>query len=107
MIRLHVCGREAPGCFIVTRANSAGEHWTSDPEHSRLFQTDWDWPSLARTFGWSIAYDGGLCCEHDGTDGTIDCPSCGRSAAAFIDSAAEWLRYHDGAEAQDPGYFDN
>ena len=67
---------------------------------------------------WSIGVDGaachGLCpecgddepCDHDGTDGTIDCPACGMSATAFISAACDWLDDNDGATAEDPGYFD-
>ncbi len=44
------------------------------------------------------------CCEHDGTDGTVDC-ACGVTAADFIAAAYDWLRDNDGATAEDPGYF--
>jgi hypothetical protein len=103
-IRLFRGGRMAPGCYIVARERDG----TFDPASERdtvLVQTDYDFPGVASSFGWSIAYDGGLCCEHDGTDGTVDCPECGRSAGAFIGAASEWLDYHDGAEVEDPGYF--
>jgi len=96
-----------------------------------LIQTDWDWPGLASTFGWSVRYvqrcaecgsepdsaDGAEThcddcdteypvCDHDGTDGTVDCPDCGVSASAFICAAGEYLDGADGASADDPGYFD-
>ena len=45
------------------------------------------------------------CCEHRGTDGTVDCKECGCTASAFIEAAGEWLRENDGATADDPGYF--
>lgn len=44
-------------------------------------------------------------CEHGGTDGTIDCPDCGLRASSFIEAAGAWLRGHNGATADDPGYF--
>lgn len=44
-------------------------------------------------------------CEHGGTDGTIDCPECGLTSSRFIEAAREWIDDHDGAEAEDPGYF--
>lgn len=47
------------------------------------FQTDWDWPSLAATFGWQGNPDS-LPSECD---------------------AEEWLRENAGATAEDPGYF--
>lgn len=45
-------------------------------------------------------------CQHDGTDGTIDCVSCGRTAADFIGAAADWMDEHDGETADDSGYFE-
>ena len=44
-------------------------------------------------------------CDHSGTDGTVDC-QCGVTAGEFISAAREWLD-HDGATADDPGYFTN
>jgi hypothetical protein len=78
-----------------------------------LVQTDWDYPGIASSFGWSPAMvredsrdpADGPKCDHPGTDGTITCPDCGTYAATFIDSAAEWLDDHIGATADDPGYF--
>lgn len=46
-------------------------------------------------------------CKHRSTDGTVDCPECGLSAHAFIQAAREWLDDNDGAEAEDPGYFES
>lgn len=45
-------------------------------------------------------------CEHSGTDGTIKCPDCGMEPGRFIELAREWMDANDGAEAEDPGYFD-
>jgi len=72
-----------------------------------LVQTDWDWPGVASTFGWSIRnlVPDGQACDHNGTDGTVDCPECGITAADFISAAGEWLRDNNGATADDPGYF--
>jgi hypothetical protein len=95
---------------------------------SRLIQTDWGFPGVAQTFGWSLErvqrclQCGGIgevhadghayCCEtwppecpHKYTDGTVLCPDCGVKAGEFIASAGEWLREHDGATADDHGYF--
>lgn len=44
-------------------------------------------------------------CEHDRTDGTVTCQDCGLTASDFISAAYDWLRDHNGAEAEDPGYF--
>jgi len=64
-----------------------------------LVQTDWDYPGIASTFGWSH--------EHGETDGTIDCPVCGKSASDMIMEAQEYLDDHIGDTAEDPGYFDS
>lgn len=45
-------------------------------------------------------------CEHNDTDGTVDCKECGCTASYFINAAYDWLIENDGAEADDPGYFD-
>jgi hypothetical protein len=95
----------------------------------QLIIVDWDCPSVARTFGWSmwrvqrclqcegiagVAGDGrAYCCntwapecDHEHTDGTVNCPDCGVEAGDFIAAAGQWLRDNDGATANDPGYFD-
>ena len=38
-------------------------------------------------------------------NGTIDCPNCIMKASQFIAAAYSWLIDHDGATADDPGYF--
>lgn len=89
-----------------------GEIVNEDDGRTVLVQTDWDFPSVARTFGWSIqdvqvmnAHYYGVPCKHEGTDGTIDCPDCGYPASGFIREAQDWLDEHDGVTADDPGYF--
>lgn len=83
---------------------------------SILFQTDWDWPAVAGLFGWStehtkrqstLEFDSEndiTCPGSDATDGTIDCPHCGKKAGAFITEAREWLDNHDGETCENPGY---
>jgi hypothetical protein len=51
------------------------------------------------------AFEKKVNCDHDGTDGSIDCPACGLDSIVFIDSAREYLEENDGKEAEDPGYF--
>lgn len=115
-----------------------------------LIQTDWEYPSVAQTFGWSLRdvqkarrdgdFDWGRnaafssvtnaillsirwkskmmsvpnaaniaagfkACDHDATDGTVDCKACGVTASEFISAAYDWLIANDGATADDPGYF--
>lgn len=130
-----------------------------EEETSLMIQADWDYPGIARTFGWNMRtvqlwrrnsddhdrfrwdgltpvygcngcrhafylhelehdHDFSVCpichedvqriyfkpCDHSSTDGTVDC-KCGVTASQFIQAAGEWLRDNDGAEAEDPGYF--
>lgn len=83
----------------------------ADNGEDRLIQTDWDFPAIASTFGWSISElsapdkKHGNRCEHVQTDGTVKCPDCDTTPSEFIQAAREWLDDNDGAEAEDPGYF--
>lgn len=79
------------------------------PKEGTLYQTDWDFPALATSLGWSILQvqvdkDGKVVhlkkvrrghpkvnCEHSGTDGTVKCNTCGLTATDFIGAASEWL----------------
>jgi len=105
--------------MITLRAGPFGTYLISAADgRDILVQTDWDFPGLARTFGWdmqevqghaldedgmTLEYDNN--CEHRGTDGTVKCIDCGLSASTFIAAAQEWLDDNIGAEAEDPGYF--
>tara|TARA_Y100000004_G_C8934118_1_gene421346 strand:+ start:1004 stop:1231 length:228 start_codon:yes stop_codon:yes gene_type:complete len=53
-----------------------------------LVQVDYDYPSLADSFGWG---------EFNGEEDISD----------QIAKATEWLDDHIGAKAEDPGYFSN
>ncbi len=59
---------------------------------SILVQTDWDYPSAAGLFGWSLR-------------NVQRSPECGVTAGEFIAAAGEWLRDNGGVTADDPGYF--
>ena len=63
---------------------------------SVLVQTDWDFPGVASTFGWSPWPCGSA-------DGTVDCDH--RTADEMIDDARDFLRERAGSTADDPGYF--
>ena len=56
-----------------------------DREADLYVQTDWDFPSTAMMFGWIP------CCGSGRTDGTVDCPDCGRTASKMIGDAADYL----------------
>lgn len=64
-------------------------------EETVLFQTDYDFPGLARNLGWR-GNIGRERCEHRGTDGTVNCPDCGKTAGDFIQAAQTWLDNHCG-----------
>ena len=84
-----------------------GDYGTGD---GTLVQTDWGFPSLAQSAGWSLArvqkrggrtvamarinrarLADGRDCRHQGTDGTVDCRDCGCTASDFIRAAGEFL----------------
>lgn len=79
----------APGCFLLCRVKNPeagpGKYdWDErDEAHTRLIQSDWDFPGLARTFGW------------DGEDQDIS------GAREYLDQCAE-----EATVVEDPGYFD-
>lgn len=92
-----------------------------------FIQTDWEYPGIAATFGWSPSqckpndldedeladmtpeqqsWHHKQCrCEHKGTDGTVDCKDCGLEATDFIASAYDFLQENEGKIVEDPGYF--
>lgn len=76
--------------------------------YTKLVQLDYDWPGLAASFGWNIRQVKGPlggACDHDSTDGTIDC-GCGIKAGEFISAARAFLDQcvADGTTVEDPGY---
>ena len=76
------------GCYLLV----------ADDGRDRLIQDDRDWPGLASSFGWQPC--------HRETDGTIDCPVCGRLCEDMIEDANEFLNKHVGDSIEDPGYFE-
>lgn len=69
-------------------------------------QSDWEYPGLASSLGWSLAdvrpgggqAEAGAGCRHEGTDGTVDCKACGATVQEFLTAAYDWLDAHDGDE---------
>jgi len=57
---------------------------------TKLVQSDWGYPALARELGWN-GKRGRERCPHRGTDGTVKCPDCGMTADQFIVAAAEFI----------------
>ncbi len=62
-----------------------------------LIQTDFDFPGIASTFGWSP-------CECGATDGTVDCGH--KTASQMIAEAQRFLDENIGQSVEDPGYFE-
>ena len=79
---------ESHGCYEISN---------TDDDETILVQSDWDYPSLAHTFGWT-----GIC-ECGETDGTVNCSH--KSASDMIDGAREYLDTYEGEMVEDPCYF--
>jgi len=55
--------------------------------------TDYDYPYAARLLGYGLRRRGERC-AHRGTDGTIDCPDCGKTVSQFLTESADILDRH-------------
>ncbi len=100
-IALERDSKYAPCGYIVCLVDDDG-HWdmySDDTSKTILVDSDWGFPGLASTFGWSP------CCGAGQTDGTVDCLSCGAKTGDLISSAADFLDDHLGTIVEDPGYF--
>lgn len=86
-----ICG------YTLTPANRRIARQLEDAtgNDSVFFQTDWDFPALARTMGWNGKL-GRERCQHRSTDGTVTCKECGKTAGDFIAAAQSWLDDHCG-----------
>ncbi len=104
MIRITRDSKYAPCGYLVIR-----EPFDKyDEKNTILIQSDWDFPGVARTFGWDMTKEQILteACDHSGTDGTVPCPDCGISVSQMIEAAQEYLdTVLDEKEVEDPGYF--
>lgn len=81
-------------------------HGRAYGRYGMLVQTDWDYPSTAELFGWSLrrvqkrgrrtvtlqaVRKGKRNCDHASTDGTVACQKCGITASEFISAAGAYL----------------
>lgn len=82
------------GTYTVSEIRKGGK--------SVLIQTDWEYPSFASMFGWNMR---GRKCDHRGTDGTVKCPDCGKTASAFIEEARSYIDRHIGKVVLDRSDF--
>ena len=87
----------APCGYLICRVwnpEDPEEFWdwsTRDDDNTVLVQTDWDFPGVARSFGWEgIEVD-----PHNANDATEE-----------ISAAIDWLDGNLGTVVEDPGYFD-
>lgn len=71
---------ESEQCGYVVTAEIDGK------ELDVLYQSDWDFPSLAANLGADIV------CDCGATDGTVDCEH--KKADKMIAAASEWLDNH-------------
>lgn len=101
MIRIQLWrARGIPG-FMVHRIDEETGCYLADEQNSLLVQSDWDYPSLARSFGWDWRSPN---CDHSSTDGTVTC-ECGMTASNFIQDAMEYLDANLGKIVEDCDYF--
>lgn len=82
-------------CLTAERIGYSIATDTGGREAVVYYQSDWDFPALARSLGWSGKIRREKC-SHGATDGTVDCPDCGAAASQFIAAAAAWLDSHCG-----------
>ena len=95
--RLMASWPEGYELFPVSR-RLAKRYEKATGHESVLFQTDWDFPGLARTLGHRPKGS----CAHRSTDGTVKCEECGKTASSFIEEAVEWLDKQEGRAFNDP-----
>jgi hypothetical protein len=79
-------------CFVIRRVSRLKE----ERGDTVYIQTDWDYPGVASTFGWSVGCD----CS---TDGTVDCQH--KTVSEYIASAYGYPSNNIGKVVEDPGYF--
>jgi hypothetical protein len=110
MSRIQLWKARGIPAYLICRVDPETGCYSGIEADSVLVQVDWDYPSLAQTFGWDLKesqwrYDAYPQCQHSGTDGTVKCPDCRQTPSAFISDAREYLDNHLGKTVEDPGYF--
>ena len=86
--------RGIPG-YLVCKIDEETGCYLSDEQNSVLVQTDYDYPSLASSFGF-------VPCSCGQTDGTVDCPH--KNSSEMIQQAQDFLDDSLGKIIDDPGY---
>lgn len=85
---IHFDSGYAPCGFLIVREGA--DAYSDAPADTVLIQTDWDWPGVASSMGWSPC--------HDCTDGTIKCDVCGRETGDHMRLAYDFIREHTGEQ---------
>lgn len=65
-------------------------HYGSYIVNGSLIQCDYDYPATVKSLGYGLRRRGEKC-AHRSTDGTVDCPDCGKTASQFIFESAQIL----------------
>ena len=79
-------------CFVIRPVS----RFKKEREEEVYVQSDWEYPAVASTFGWTIGCD----CP---TDGTVGCQH--KAVSEHIASAYDYLTSNIGKVVEDPGYF--
>lgn len=74
-----------PCGFLIVKGGTS----PMDDAKTTLIQSDWDFPGVAASIGWTP-------CDCGSTDGTIDCKACNRKTSDMISEAYDYLRERDG-----------
>lgn len=82
--------------YEIDRLGNYTVYNTADEQQNVYIQSDYDRPSLASDFGWKPC--------HPDTDGTVDCPRCGTTATALIESATAFLDENQGKVVESDSY---
>ncbi len=72
----------APCSYLLCVVDDEGNYDTRDEQRTVLFDSDWDFPSLAGLYGY-------VPCECGGSDGTVPC--CGKSVDQMMIEATDML----------------
>lgn len=65
-------------------------HYSDYIVNGQLIQCDYDYPGVVRQLGYGLVRRGEKC-RHKSTDGTVNCPDCGKTASQFIYESSQIL----------------